>query len=252
MRRRLFNALAAVSFALMLATVAVWARSYWMMDEFLVRSFNLPADPRCDWLSDSPKAVLYLNVQNSIHLTTGRITFAATTEERIGRAVNSLGETATKRKFDRLAHTPPDAWDHYRHLNGATDNAFYSARDQWSWHGFSRSHFGTPYRFKVPFQFPGLPRRAQQLVIVGSSPQLYESWTVPFWAIACLLAVLPSRWGLLFLREWRHSRRGPNVCRSCGYDLRGNPAATTCPECGAPRHADLSVAIAAACLSPDK
>lgn len=24
----------------------------------------------------------------------------------------------------------------------------------------------------------------------------------------------------------------PGICRRCGYDLRGNPAARTCPECG--------------------
>jgi hypothetical protein len=27
---------------------------------------------------------------------------------------------------------------------------------------------------------------------------------------------------------------GAVLCLSCGYDLRGNPDALTCPECGAP------------------
>jgi len=30
----------------------------------------------------------------------------------------------------------------------------------------------------------------------------------------------------------RRARRPDYVCRSCGYDLRGNPAARRCPECG--------------------
>lgn len=39
---------------------------------------------------------------------------------------------------------------------------------------------------------------------------------------------------LLFLRErYRREKLHP-VCYKCGYDLRGNPSTTSCPECGAP------------------
>ena len=47
------------------------------------------------------------------------------------------------------------------------------------------------------------------------------------------LAILPLR--RIFLerrKQWR--RRRPQVCASCGYDLRGSSGAT-CPECGAER-----------------
>jgi hypothetical protein len=41
-------------------------------------------------------------------------------------------------------------------------------------------------------------------------------------------------WGAIIgpaaLRRWARGRRG--LCRKCGYDLRGTPAGSPCPECG--------------------
>ena len=41
---------------------------------------------------------------------------------------------------------------------------------------------------------------------------------------------------LLFLRDRHRCERAalPPMCQHCHYDLRANPAAVTCPECGAP------------------
>jgi hypothetical protein len=65
-------------------------------------------------------------------------------------------------------------------------------------------------------------------------------WREPMahiWGIGCLIAgvMLAGGW-------WVHRRITDNIflaarqrlCENCGYDLRGNRAATTCPECGAP------------------
>jgi hypothetical protein len=58
----------------------------------------------------------------------------------------------------------------------------------------------------------------------------YPAWhlTVPLWLTAAILGLLPCVRTTLFLR--RRSRRGPGLCPSCGYDLRGSPG--RCPECG--------------------
>jgi hypothetical protein len=50
----------------------------------------------------------------------------------------------------------------------------------------------------------------------------------PTWLTALALAVLPAARGLWWVRV-RH-RRGNNLCRCCGYDLRATPG--RCPECG--------------------
>jgi hypothetical protein len=55
---------------------------------------------------------------------------------------------------------------------------------------------------------------------------------MPFWSIACVLAVLPVGWLLMRWRSGVNERRRirQGVCRVCGYDLRATP--DRCPECG--------------------
>lgn len=38
---------------------------------------------------------------------------------------------------------------------------------------------------------------------------------------------------VIMLHRYRLSRRPYYVCATCGYDMRGNLQASTCPECGA-------------------
>ena len=61
-----------------------------------------------------------------------------------------------------------------------------------------------------------------------SQPHPYASHgavLIPYWAPACLLALLPA--ARLIRRIRRHPAGG---CRRCGYDLRATPE--RCPECG--------------------
>jgi len=66
----------------------------------------------------------------------------------------------------------------------------------------------------------------------------YPGWSgfavaVPLWFLFLLFAIKPT-WSLVTMR--RRKQRLQNVakpCVNCGYDLRGNPGAEVCPECGA-------------------
>ena len=51
---------------------------------------------------------------------------------------------------------------------------------------------------------------------------------VPLWAVAAVAAVLPGVWVRRARRLESRKRRG--LCLACGYDLRGS--AGRCPECG--------------------
>ncbi len=56
-----------------------------------------------------------------------------------------------------------------------------------------------------------------------------ESVSVADWALIAALLVLP----VVRTVQSRRRRMAPGLCPACGYDLRGNPSATSCPECGA-------------------
>ena len=65
----------------------------------------------------------------------------------------------------------------------------------------------------------------------GPNGSLYNL-AVPHWFPLVILATAPLAWAVAALRRRRLLR--PGVCRSCGYDLRGNVSGV-CPECGAAR-----------------
>ena len=49
----------------------------------------------------------------------------------------------------------------------------------------------------------------------------------PYWFVVSLAATLPA---IEARRQVRRRRRGPDVCKQCGYDLRATRQ--RCPECG--------------------
>lgn len=55
---------------------------------------------------------------------------------------------------------------------------------------------------------------------------------VPHWSLLCLFAAIPTARLIAYIRHRRLRSDGATPCSACGYDLRGNPAATACPECG--------------------
>lgn len=81
-------------------------------------------------------------------------------------------------------------------------------------------------------KFPGFDRAGFKYGgLRGPNGSLYNL-AVPHWFVVALLGVTPVTWAAA---AWRRRRlRRPGVCRSCGYDLRGNVSGV-CPECGSPR-----------------
>ncbi len=62
---------------------------------------------------------------------------------------------------------------------------------------------------------------------VSHTESLVSVWA-PSWFVAVITAVLPAKWGYVWLRGNRRKKRGR--CVRCGYDLRGS--GENCPECG--------------------
>jgi len=65
----------------------------------------------------------------------------------------------------------------------------------------------------------------------GSDGSMLWNLEMPYWLIACVIAIVPC----IRIEFWRRDRRNANRekrgnCRSCGYDLRATP--DRCPECG--------------------
>jgi hypothetical protein len=73
---------------------------------------------------------------------------------------------------------------------------------------------------------------------LGTMAATYEElWiAVPHWLLALVAAILPTVFGVRFVRRRRLARLG--LCPACGYDLRASPE--RCPECGMPQVAALS------------
>jgi hypothetical protein len=91
-------------------------------------------------------------------------------------------------------------------------------------------------------EFPGFDRAGFKYGgLRGPNGSLYNL-AVPHWFVMTLCGIPPVAWTISAWR--RRSRRRPGVCRSCGYDLRGNISGV-CPECGSPSPASRVVTTAA-------
>jgi len=66
--------------------------------------------------------------------------------------------------------------------------------------------------------------------MLGISGTFYALASIPFWAIVPPLAWISFVWSKTKLQSRFRHRAG--CCRNCGYDLRASPQ--RCPECGTP------------------
>jgi hypothetical protein len=92
-------------------------------------------------------------------------------------------------------------------------------------------------RFHYWNQEPRAPIESTLLYFQWDMRPPYRRVQFPHWVVVLPLAAVPGAW----LRQ-RFTRSELNVCRACGYDLRGTPGSDsgdrsgtpskTCPECG--------------------
>ena len=120
-------------------------------------------------------------------------------------------------------------WFMFGSIHGHTGIAWlvheYGFFDTDKWIG---TQFGLTHQdIRLASPAPWLPRITHRL-IEGFYPPYYWvlSSSVTFPISASLIGLAWTYW------LGRRARPRPGRC-ICGYDLRGNPAATACPECGA-------------------
>ena len=192
MTRRLLNLITALSLPLFVAAGVMWLRGAWTLDAYLARHrSNL-------WLVSTYSGAL------TVRFVRGAPDPGPPRWMSSPRSVNPAFGPAITRIVNK---DPPPA--------------------EWRFLGIRGSH-GT-------IRLGLLQDMTTLWVATGTAgplPQgstgLLPTWEVsfPWWLPTAAFALPPLALGATRLRR----RRGPRVCRQCGYDLRATPG--RCPECG--------------------
>lgn len=197
--RFIFNSFAMVSLLLCLATLILWARSYWAMDAFDFRSGSFE-----------------LNVLNP----PGRLALAWINPEHPARVAIGVSSTA-----DGFSHS---VWDLPEPSFREDIAAYVLAMHYHPFFNWEKV-WGRFCLFNVASAPPDLGRPLSAGPPPPNVPD--EIWgrgfAVPSWFAVVMLSVLPIARSLVG-RQWRRAR--PGVCIRCGYELRATP--DRCPECG--------------------
>ena len=215
MRHWLFAISSVLSLLLLVASVALWVRSYWVQDE--VRHSSA-----CLWRAVSARGGLFVE----------RLWLY----ERYGAVRNTYLSSPP------YIETPLDYWD--------SESSGPRPARRWQW---NRRHFSANLAAwfvhlsmtnRPLWHFPFWPTAGRTQLVAGTSLTTsdpghttehwligHEAW-VPYWLAAAIFAVLPAIHVRRRLLLWRtRARRLAGLCPRCGYDLRASPG--RCPECGA-------------------
>jgi 4-amino-4-deoxy-L-arabinose transferase-like glycosyltransferase len=181
--RILFNAAAAISLLLCVATVAPWVRSYLVSDRLFFQWYE-DAQDRSYWAQDTIKC--------------GRGGIGINRIVQSGERFPMLGPGYRAEHQARFGSVP---------IHGVTEaeypNFHVGVGDDPVWGGFKRGAYA--------YADPGHAR-----------PRAY-GWqvVVPLWAVLGPAVLFPALWGWRWRRLRKGHRAG--LCPTCGYDLRATP-----------------------------
>jgi hypothetical protein len=184
-----------ISFVLLLATLYLWIRSYFIGEVIYFQPVAAPEE----FASPMPAKPGRWHYQWNLCSSLGKV--------QVGRRNIGIGEEA------------PAGVRHYR-----TDNpdALTVLKAQYpldvDWHLGGLEYFR---RDRGYINTPPVKYWTWGFLLV----------TVPYWLLALLTAILPTILGMRLVRAVRRrSRISAGKCPRCGYDLRGGGG--ICPECG--------------------
>jgi hypothetical protein len=182
-RRRIVNALVALSLVLLAGVVLLWVRSYAVLPrETLVHDYGpswAPDARRTQWAVQSFEG----------RLSVGRLTYSP--KKSPTWAVSVFGSATA---------------DGVQHVHSPAQLDWIAPRHWWERWGFAWRH--TIFSVYPTMGFP-----------VPLDEVTYA--TVPYWALALLFAMAPALRWLAIVR--RRRRRRKEFCARCGYDLRATP-----------------------------
>jgi len=196
MRRRLLNFAAIVSVLFLVATAALWVRSYFHADAFLQeRTWNYPETEKYN-----------AQLENGVMLAPSVTVYTITIYSDRGTiGVHHQGS------FEFDGDGPPDSilWEQDPPYETKFIQSLISAAPA--------SRFGV--WTNITLNWNDFKRRWEGDTL---------SVSVDHWLLAALFGVLPVLNVAVHIR--RRQRITAGVCLSCGYDLRATP--DRCPECG--------------------
>jgi hypothetical protein len=237
MLRCLRRSLAAASFLLLLATVALWLRGCRHGDELLFTSYAVvPAS------TPDPYKTNESYYENFERPEDREVRKEREARAHVQRRTNCDYEISLAQGGVYLS------WNLY--------DIKYDPRPpvlEWNSDVASPLYFGGAYaQFKLAGRHWGFVHVDHPRVDSGSGGSRdacrERGVLFPLWAVAALFAIAPSFWlkGVHHRQSRAPRRRSQGKCPGCGYDLRASPQ--RCPECGRP--VDASSHAAAPDASP--
>jgi hypothetical protein len=197
-RRRLLNVLTVLSLLLCLAVCVLWVRS--LRVDTTLSHYHVVATPR-----PSLRTRWFMSAK-------GRIGFAISDLYLRQADIEDMTQSVRRHPYT-FRERPP-----LRLPAGLSSD--------WTW-GFRRVTQSSSTVGREQVQLLGFVVQSNTY----RDSQQSDVW-FPDWFIAALLATPASAWLGVHIRKTRRLNRG--LCAHCAYDLRGNPAAGRCAECGAP------------------
>ncbi|MEI8195761.1 MAG: hypothetical protein WCI73_07630 [Phycisphaerae bacterium] len=189
----MFNILSGFSLLLLLATVGLWVRSYWYVDQFDLGAWK-----------DRPQLRLTMN---TVYTTRGSVLIMIEHLQFLDepRSPNTVRQYFAYKFWGVTLST--NARFGYENPPSAAEEQQMS----------TLLGFGVK---QIPMFF--LWNRTAE--------KSATYFLLPFWVVAIGTALLPVLWGIRFQRC--RSRRRLGACMQCGYDLRMHQPGQNCPECG--------------------